>query len=786
MSIMDQTTNIIHFLPLRGTMVFPHMVMHIDVGRSRSMDAVNQAMERDQRILLVAQKNEEIETPQLEDLHSVGTIAVIKQALHLPGNNLRILVEGQSRARIVEILYQERPWTALIEPIAVYDKSQDSPELQSFMRLIKESLSKFADLGNRISEDLVRSIKRIVNPDELIDVIAGNLITNQEEKARLLASYDVLERLELVLIQLEKEASNANLDRMVQMRIRMQVDKSQREYYLREQMKAIAEELGEGEEDDLQEIRNKFSKLPLSEEARQKADKELDKLSRMMAGSPESTVTENYLDWLADLPWGRYSKDQLSLSRARKVLDEDHFGLEKVKERIIEYLAVLAMRRKKEEQVVPKGPILCFVGPPGVGKTSIVQAIAKALGREFVKLSLGGVRDEAEIYGHRRTYIGSMPGHIISGIKRAGTMNPVFLFDEIDKMSSDYRGDPASAMLEVLDPEQNHSFRDHYLDIAFDLSKVMFITTANTRDSIPAALLDRMEIIEVPSYTEEEKLQIAQKHLLKRQIAENGLPPRSVRLSKATIRAVIEGYTREAGVRTLTRTLGKVVRKAAVEMLDTGTEVVSIQEKNLEKYLGAPRYIRDVPEKKPIKGVVIGLAYTEVGGELLKVECAVMPGTGKLSLTGHLGDVMKESGQAALSWVRSQSAVHNLPDDFHNKVDIHIHVPEGAVPKDGPSAGITMTIAMLSALTGRRVYQDVAMTGEITLGGRVLPIGGIKEKLLAAYRARIKTLILPQENRKDVSELPQYIQDAFQIHYVTHANEVLDIALEKTNGQDGN
>lgn len=766
-------------------MVFPHTVMHIDVGRNRSMDAVSQAMDKDQRILLVSQRNEETEAPQLEDLYQAGTIAAIKQVLHLPGNNLRVLVEGESRARIIDVLYQERAWTALIEPIEAYSKDQDTPELQSLMRLIKESLANFADLGNRISEDLVRSIKRINNPDELVDVIAGNLITNQEEKIRLLASGDIMQRLELVLIQLEKEASNANIDRMVQMRIRMQVDKSQREYYLREQMKAIAEELGEGEEDDLQEIRNKLSKLPLSEEARQKADKELDKLSRMMAGSPESTVTENYLDWLAELPWGIYSKDQLSLSRARRILDEDHYGMDKVKERIIEYLAVLAMRRKEDGQVIPKGPILCFVGPPGVGKTSIVQAIARALDRKFVKLSLGGVRDEAEIYGHRRTYIGSMPGHLITGLKRAGTMNPVFLFDEIDKMSSDYRGDPASAMLEVLDPEQNHSFRDHYLDVAFDLSKVMFITTANTRDTIPPALLDRMEIIEVPSYTEEEKLQIAQKHLLRRQIAENGLPAKSVRMGKAAIRAAIEGYTREAGVRTLTRTLGQVVRKAAVEMLDTGNEEISVTTANLESYLGPPRFIRDVPDKEPIKGLVIGLAYTEVGGELLKVECAVMPGTGKLSLTGHLGDVMKESGQAALSWVRSQSETYQLPDDFHNKMDLHIHVPEGAVPKDGPSAGITMTIAMLSALTGRRVRQDLAMTGEITLGGRVLPIGGIKEKLLAAYRGKIKILALPQENKKDVSELPKYIQDAFDIHYVSRANEVVELALEKAKESNG-
>jgi len=524
-------------------------------------------------------------------------------------------------------------------------------------------------------------------------------------------------------------------------------------------------------------MRRKLAAIPLNPEAREKADKELDKLARMMAGSPESTVSENYLDWLAELPWGKYSRDQLSLARARKILDEDHFGMEKVKERIIEYLAILAMRRIREENVVPKGPILCFVGPPGVGKTSIVQAIARSLDRKFVKLSLGGVRDEAEIYGHRRTYIGAIPGHIISGIKRAGTMNPVFLFDEIDKMSSDYRGDPASAMLEVLDSEQNAAFRDHYLDVPFDLSRVLFVTTANTRETIPPALLDRMEVIEVSSYTEEEKLQIAKKHLLRRQVRENGLPAGSVRMTDGAIRIAIEGYTREAGVRTLTRTLAKVVRKAAVEMLDKGSKSVTVRADAVENYLGPPRFLREQPEKEPLVGVVNGLAYTEVGGEMLKVECAVMSGTGKLSLTGHLGDVMKESGQAALSWVRARSAYYSLPEDFHQKQDIHIHVPEGAVPKDGPSAGVTMTVALVSALSGRKVRQDLAMTGEITLGGRVLPIGGVKEKMLAAYRARIRELVLPMENKKDVTELPEYIREAFTIHYVLTADEVISLAL---------
>ena len=772
----------IPFLPLRGTLVFPHMVLHVDVGRGKSVAAINEAMLSDQRIFLVMQKDLEKEEPELKDLYKAGTIARVKQVLHLPGNNMRVLIEGESRATLKAILDDDSVWRAVIRQIPPFTKEEDSPELQSLRRLAKESLDGFAEAGNRLSEELIKTFKRIDDPHELVDVIAANLIPQVEERYALLALEKAADRLEQLCVYLAREVRNANIDRVVQQRIRMQVDKSQRDYYLREQLKAIQEELGEGDIDDVEEMRQKLAGIPLNEEARERADKELDKLSRMMAGSPESTVSENYLDWLAELPWGKYTKDQLSIKRARRILDQDHYGMEPVKERIVEYLAVLAMRSAKDPSVTPKGPILCFVGPPGVGKTSIVQAIAKAMGREFVKLSLGGVRDEAEIYGHRRTYIGAIPGHIISGIKRAGTMNPVFLFDEIDKMGNDYRGDPASAMLEVLDPAQNATFRDHYLDVPFDLSRVLFITTANTRESIPAPLLDRMEVIEVSSYTEEEKLQIARKHLLRQQIAENGLEKNSVTMTTAAIRQAIEGYTREAGVRTLARTLAKAVRKAVVSMLETGDKKLAITTSNLETFLGPPRFLRDKPEQTPLVGVVNGLAYTEVGGEMLKVECAVMPGTGKLSLTGHLGDVMKESGQAALSWVRAHAASYGIDEDFHKHQDIHIHVPEGAVPKDGPSAGVTMTVALISALSARRVRQDIAMTGEITLGGRVLPIGGIKEKLLAAYRAKIRRLALPKENRKDVQELPEYIQEAFKIHYVSAASEVIGLALEAKEG----
>ena len=507
-------------------------------------------------------------------------------------------------------------------------------------------------------------------------------------------------------------------------------------------------------------------------------------MDRMAPGSPELAMSQTYVEWILDLPWGKYTRDNLDIKRARRILDEDHYGLKKVKERIIEYLAVLALRHQHEEDPVMHGPILCFVGPPGVGKTSIVRAVAKAVDRKFVQMSLGGVRDEAEIRGHRRTYIGALPGRIISGLKQAGSMNPVFLFDEIDKMSSDFRGDPASAMLEVLDAEQNNAFRDHYLELPFDLSRVMFITTANTRESIPEPLLDRMEIIEVPSYTEEEKLQIAKRHLVRKEAKEYGVPARSVRISDKVLKTIIEDYTREAGVRILTRTIGQVIRKCAVDMLENEKKSVTVTLPVLREYLGAARYLRDLPEKQPMVGVVNGLAYTAVGGEMLSVECSVLKGSGALELTGKLGDVMKESAQAARSWVRVHAASFGLADDFYKTNDIHIHVPEGAVPKDGPSAGVTITTAMVSALTGRAVRQDIAMTGEITLRGRVLPIGGVKEKMLAAYRAGIRTLILPRENEKDLEDVPPYVIDTFRMVYAEEIGDVLKEALLPAVGEN--
>ncbi|MDD3214340.1 MAG: endopeptidase La, partial [Eubacteriales bacterium] len=568
-----------------------------------------------------------------------------------------------------------------------------------------------------------------------------------------------------------RETKLAELEKSVQARVKQQIEKNQKDYYLREQIKAIQTELGDKDGTEVEELREQLEKTPLNEEARQKAEKEIERLSHMAPGTPEISVSRTYIEWILDLPWGKTTKDNLNLKRAARILDRDHYGLQKVKERIIEYLAVLRIKQDM------KGPILCFVGPPGVGKTSIVRAIAEAVGRKFVQMSLGGVRDEAEIRGHRRTYIGAIPGRIIAGIKQAGTVNPVFLFDEIDKMSSDFRGDPASALLEVLDAEQNYAFRDHYMELPFDLSHVLFITTANTLDTIPPALLDRLEIIEVPSYTDLEKLAIGKKHLLPKQIKAHGMPAGSVTVSDHVMSEIIEGYTREAGVRTLERTLARVVRKAAVETLENGKTPVVVTSKKLKTYLGAAQFQREATEKKNLVGVVNGLAVTTVGGETLAVECTVMGGTGALQLTGKLGDVMQESAKASLSWVRAHCEMWGVPEDFFKKHDIHIHVPEGAVPKDGPSAGVAITTALVSALTDIPVRQDVAMTGEITLRGRVLPIGGLKEKLLAAYRAGLKVALIPMENRKDLEDVPKSVLENVRVIPVEHTDEVLANAL---------
>ena len=766
-------------LALRGLMVFPHMVLHFDVGRNKSVAALEQAMMEGQQIFLVAQKDAEVEDPGVEELCRVGTIAAIKQVMNLPGDNLRVLVEGERRG-VLQSITQEEPYLqGTIKP----DEGKfdgDEVELQALVRATQDFFETYAKTSLRVSQETVSSVKDVEAADQIADIIAANILTRMEDRQQILEEMDVKRRLETLCGILARETELAGVEKQVQARIKKQIEKNQKDYYLREQIKAIQTELGDTEATDTDDLRDRMEKTPLNEEARQKCEKELERLARMAPGTPEVGVSRTYIEWILDLPWGKTTADNLDLKRARKVLAQDHYGLEKVKERIVEYLAVLRMKQDM------KGPILCFVGPPGVGKTSIVRAIAKAVGRKFVQMSLGGVRDEAEIRGHRRTYIGAIPGRIIAGIKQAGTMNPVFLFDEIDKMSHDMRGDPASALLEVLDAEQNENFRDHYMELPFDLSKVMFITTANSVDTIPGPLLDRMEIIEVPSYTEEEKLQIAKRHLLPKQIEAHGLQPRTVKMTDKVLRSLIEGYTREAGVRTLERTVAKVVRKAAVTMLDTDVAEVAVTPAKLKEYLGAVRYMREMPEKEPRIGVVNGLAYTTVGGEMLEVECAIMPGKGSLQLTGQLGDVMKESAEAAFTWVRAHSAELGLKDDFYKDKDIHIHVPEGAVPKDGPSAGVTMVTALTSVLTGIPVRQDVAMTGEITLRGRVLPIGGLKEKTLAAYRAGIKTLLTPKENVKDLEEIPPHVLSQFRVVAAEKIDDVLTTALVTMPGKEKN
>lgn len=757
-------------LPLRGLMVFPYMVLHFDVGRKKSVSALEQAMLGDQRIFLVAQRDMDVDNPDVDDIYHVGTIAVIKQVLKLPGDNIRVLVEGKSRA-ILRAVTQEEPYFEGALDEVIPQGTPVSIETDALLRTAHTYFEDYCRMSGRVSGETMQSVMEIEDPGQLADVIAANVLQKVEDRQQVLEELDDLARLEAVCAILVRETELAGVEKKVQARVRKQIEQNQKDYFLREQIKAIQTELGDKDATDVEDLRERLQKTPMNDEAREKVSGELERLSRMVPGSPEIGVTRTYIEWLLDLPWGKSTPDNLDLKRARRVLAEDHYGLDEVKERVIEYLAVCRIKNNM------RGPVLCFVGPPGVGKTSIAKSIARALGRKFVQMSLGGVRDEAEIRGHRRTYIGAIPGRIISSIKQAGTMNPVFLFDEIDKMASDVRGDPASAMLEVLDSAQNNAFRDHYLEAPFDLSGVMFITTANSVDTIPRPLLDRMELIEVSGYTEEEKLNIAKRHLLPDQIAEHGLPPRAVRMSDKVLRALIQGYTREAGVRRLQRTIGKVVRKSAVMMLDENMETVTVNAERLEEFLGAPRYHYEKAGRKPEVGVVNGLAYTVVGGDTLQIETTTMPGTGQLELTGSLGDVMKESARAAKSYVRAHAKELGIDPEFYKRLDIHIHVPEGAVPKDGPSAGVTMTTALVSALTGIAVRQNVAMTGEITLRGRVLPIGGLKEKLLAAHRAGIDTVLIPKENVKDLEEIPENVREAIRIIPAESVSTVLEAAL---------
>ncbi|MBQ7487082.1 MAG: endopeptidase La [Clostridia bacterium] len=759
------------FVPMRGMVLFPGTVLHFDAGRARSIEALEEARRRNSIVFLSPQKNIDEEVPGMDGLFLVGTVAKIKQIVKLPGSHCRVIVEGLHRARLTGVLEGETFSEASVEIIHPVEVEKDA-KVQALIKAAHDFFSDYAESSGKISSDRFESIMKMEEPGALADVIAANILTKMEERQEIHEILDDLQRLERVCAMMLTETEMAGVEREVQQRVREQVQDNQKEYFLREQIKAIQTELGDGDiATEVDDLTKKLEKIPMNDEARSRTKKQIDHLSHMSPYNPETSVVRTYVETLMELPWGKMTEDNLDLDRARKILAEDHCGLEDVKERVVEYLAV---RKIKNDM---KGPILCFVGPPGVGKTSVARSIARALGREFVQMSLGGVRDEAEIRGHRRTYLGAIPGRIISSIRQAGTMNPVFLFDEIDKMGMDVRGDPASAMLEVLDSEQNNAFRDHYLEAPFDLSHVMFITTANTADTIPQPLLDRMEMIEVNGYTEDEKLDIAKLHLLPDQIKEHGLAADSVHISDDIIRQLIQGYTREAGVRGLKRDIGKIVRKSAVEMLDNKTTEVTVDADKLRAFMGIPPFHYEKAGKKPEVGVVNGLAWTAAGGDTLQIEAQIMQGSGSLETTGSLGDVMKESAHAALTWVRAHKDELGITKNLGKESDIHIHVPEGAVPKDGPSAGVTMTTALVSALTGIPVHQNVAMTGEVTLRGRVLPIGGLKEKLLAAHRAGIDTVLIPRENEKDLEKMPEKVRSDIKIIPVEDVTEVLKVAL---------
>ncbi|MBP7071959.1 MAG: endopeptidase La [Clostridia bacterium] len=766
-------------LPLRGLSIFPYMVLHFDVGREKSIRALEEAMINDQLIFLVTQKDAHTDLPTVEDFYEVGTISKIKQLLKLPGDTIRVLVEGINRAEIRDIISEDAFF--LVDVLEHQDVQLSGDlELEALRRSVMEVFDEYIKANPKVAPETLITVSDIDDTSRFADVIASNLTIKIEEKQEILSLFDVKERMEKIFEILSRELEILEIERKINSRVRKQIDKSQKEYYLREQLKAIQRELGEkeGHGEEIEQYTEKLSKLEVPDEVKEKVEKELDRLSKMSQGSPEVGVTRTYLDWIFDLPWNTLTEDNLDIKNARKVLDEDHYGLKKVKERVLEYMAIRQLSNNM------KGPILCLVGPPGVGKTSIARSIARAMGRKFARMSLGGVRDEAEIRGHRRTYIGAIPGRIIYSIKQAGSRNPLFLFDEIDKLASDFRGDPASALLEVLDSEQNKEFRDHYLELPFDLSRVMFLTTANSTDTIPAALLDRMEVIYISGYTEEEKLHIAADYLVPKQIKEHSLKDENVIISEAVIRAVINGYTREAGVRNLEREIANIIRKCATQIVENNKKRVRVTPGNLKKYLGIQKYRHDLINQKSEIGVVTGLAWTPVGGDTLFIEVSVMPGTGKLELTGHLGDVMKESARAGLSYIRSRCEEFGIDKEFTKNTDIHIHVPEGATPKDGPSAGITMTTALVSALAKIPVHRDVAMTGEVTLRGRVLPIGGLKEKVLAAKRAGIKKVILPYENEKDIEEIPDTVKKNMTFVLVSDMDEVLSHALIRDEKHD--
>ena len=773
---MEASGKLMPLLALRGIIVFPGMTVNLDVGRDKSINAVNAAMQLDKKILLVTQRDAETADPKREELYNYGVVAEIKQLLKLPSGAIRILIQGLERAELTSLIdapFKDTYLEGFAMPVASVEPEENS-ETEAMRRVLLQSFEKWLITGKKVTTEVMLNFKNITTAGEIADIIAGYLTISIDEKEELLELADVKERMHKLHTFLCKELEIAELEKNITQEVRKQIEKNQREYYLREQIKVINKELGEGDERqaEVDEYKKQMEGRDLPPEVADKINKELDRLYKMPPMMAESGVIRNYVETLLALPWGIYGKDNFDLKHAEKVLNKDHYGLEKVKERILEYLAVRALTKSG------KGPILCLVGPPGVGKTSLAQSVARAIDRKFTRMSLGGVHDEAEIRGHRRTYIGAMPGRIIHGMQTCGVMNPVFLLDEVDKMSSDFRGDPASALLEVLDPEQNNTFSDHYVEIPFDLSQVFWIVTANTVETIPPALLDRMEVVQLSSYTEDEKVKIAELHLLPKERQNNGLTAKTLSITEDALRMIIRGYTREAGVRNLERKIAAVCRKTALRIVNGEAKSAKVTAKNLHKYLGKVIYLEDDVSLEAAAGICTGLAWTRVGGELLKVEVVACKGKGHLALTGQLGDVMKESAQAGYTYIRSRADELGLDKDFYETTDIHIHLPEGAIPKDGPSAGITMATAMISALTGCKVKKNLAMTGEITLSGRVLPVGGIKEKFLAAHRYGVKTIIMPAKNEQDLEELPANVRAKMHFIPVKHMDEVLKIALE--------
>lgn len=773
---MEASGKLMPLLALRGIIVFPGMTVNLDVGRDKSINAVNAAMQLDKKILLVTQRDAETADPKREELYNYGVVAEIKQLLKLPSGAIRILIQGLERAELTSLIdapFKDTYLEGFAMPVASVEPEENS-ETEAMRRVLLQSFEKWLVTGKKVTTEVMLNFKNITTAGEIADIIAGYLTISIDEKEELLELADVKERMHKLHTFLCKELEIAELEKNITQEVRKQIEKNQREYYLREQIKVINKELGEGDERqaEVDEYKKQMEGRDLPPEVADKINKELDRLYKMPPMMAESGVIRNYVETILALPWGIYGKDNFDLKHAEKVLNKDHYGLEKVKECILEYLAVRALTKSG------KGPILCLVGPPGVGKTSLAQSVARAIDRKFTRMSLGGVHDEAEIRGHRRTYIGAMPGRIIHGMQTCGVMNPVFLLDEVDKMSSDFRGDPASALLEVLDPEQNNTFSDHYVEIPFDLSQVFWIVTANTVETIPPALLDRMEVVQLSSYTEDEKVKIAELHLLPKERQNNGLTAKTLSITEDALRMIIRGYTREAGVRNLERKIAAVCRKTALRIVNGEAKSAKVTAKNLHKYLGKVIYLEDDVSLEAAAGICTGLAWTRVGGELLKVEVVACKGKGHLALTGQLGDVMKESAQAGYTYIRSRADELGLDKDFYETTDIHIHLPEGAIPKDGPSAGITMATAMISALTGRKVKKNLAMTGEITLSGRVLPVGGIKEKFLAAHRYGVKTIIMPAKNEQDLEELPANVRAKMHFIPVKHMNEVLKIALE--------